>query len=364
MVVTDSVKWSGDEEIAPILVRTQVDQAFWDAVERVDLRLGHETFVERVSAAAEDTANPWLVRVNALRVLAQRGATGELPVYTEAINDKDERIRLAAVTAMREFLTLREHVAVEILEAALHDSSPRVVSAALQMYGDRDPVPLRELVARNKDRDIQKIATDLIRAAEERGAPLARKDTLGTLERISAAGPSLTYRPTRRWPQWNASVGDVYVTAPKSKKAVLIASSVEVVNDVVPAFFTNDGVKLIYEQNRQVHARILATGKDTVIANGIAPRVLPFSNDVIYMTEVPAKRTETPNSVGLKYEVWKIPAAGGQATSIGQLNSIALNELNGNYATVRWSRIREQEGTFTLSGQMIDPFTLPSPFGK
>src|SRR5207253_3266091 len=122
-------------------------------------------------------------------------------------------------------------VAVEILEAAFHDPSPRVVSSALQMFGDRDPAPLRELLARNKDRDIQKIATDLLRAAEERGASLARKDTLGTLERVSSAGPTLTYRPTTRWPNWNASVGDVYVTAPNSKKSVLVASGIEVVND-------------------------------------------------------------------------------------------------------------------------------------
>ena len=76
-----------------------------------------------------------------------------------------------------------------------------------------------------------------------------------------------------------------------------------------------------------------------------------------------SRRSETPNSFGLKYEVMRIPAAGGAAASIGQVGASALNANKGNYSTLRWARIEEQEGTFFLVGEMIDPYKLPSPFG-
>lgn len=362
-MVADSIKWNGDEDLAPLLVRREMGNEELGAAERIEMRLGNSEFIDRLSVVAEDTTAPWLVRVNALRLLANRGAVGELSVFSALLHDKDERVRIADVSAMREFLTLREQTAVEILEYALHDPSPRVVTAALQMFGDRDPAVLRELVAQTKDPDIKKIATDLIHAAEERGAPLAAKDTLGTLERSTGTGLTITFRPTTRWKNWDAAVGDVYLTQNK-KKPVLVARNVEEVENVVPAFITSDGKTLVYETNREIHAYDIATGADKKIVDGIAPRVLPFTNDVIFLTEVRDKRSETPNSFGLKYDVNRIPAAGGTATKLGQIGAKALNDLNGNYSTVRWARIREQEGTFLLTGDMIDPFTLPSPFGQ
>jgi hypothetical protein len=60
----------------------------------------------------------------------------------------------------------------------------------------------------------------------------------------------------------------------------------------------------------------------------------------------------------------RLPIAGGTPVSIGQLTAGALNELKGNYATVRWSRVQEQEGSFFLIGDEFDAFKLPSPFGE
>lgn len=364
MVAPDSLKWEGDADLAPILVKPELTRLVMDAAERVEMRLGNSEFIERLSVIAEDTANPWLVRVNALRLLANRGAVGELPVFSALMRDHDERVRIATVSSMREFLALREQTAVEILEFAFHDESIHVQMAALQMFGDRDPEPLRDLAARTRYPDVKKIAIDLVRAAEERGAPLVEKDTAGTLERVSSAGPILTYKPTQRWKHWDASTGDLYVAVPGSKKPQLVASGVEVVANVVPAFFTSDGRTLVYELHREIHSRDMATGADKKIADGIAPRILPFTNDIIFMTEVRAKRSETPNSFGLRYDVNRVPAIGGTATVLGQVGAQALNDLHGNYSTVRWTRIRENEGNFTLTGDLKEPFTLPSPFGQ
>jgi hypothetical protein len=110
--------------------------------------------------------------------------------------------------------------------------------------------------------------------------------------------------------------------------------------------------------------RDLTTNADRKLAAGIAPRILPFTTDVIYLREVRGKRSETPNSFGLKYDVLRQPTVGTDtAKVVGQIGAQALNNQKGNYATVRWMRIREDEGAFYLVGDMIEPFKLPNPFG-
>jgi flavin-binding protein dodecin len=363
MTVTEPVDWNGDPDLAPVLVRPQLGTVEMAAANRVEMRIGALEFRERLGVVVEDTTAHWLVRLNALHLLANRGATGELPVFVTALQARDERVRIGAVSNLREFVSVRPRAATEILVYALRDSSIRVQTAALQMLGDRDVDALREFLKRTQNRDVRAIALDLVRAAEERGAPLVAKDSLGTLERVTANGATLTFRPTQRWTRWDAAVGEVSVTLP-GKKPIVIAAGVEQVGNVVPAFFSSDGKTLVYEVNREIRARDLASGADRKLADGIAPRMLPFTDDVIYFVEVRAKRGETANSFSLKYDVMRVPLAGGTPASIGQVNARALNELKGNYSNVRWSRVQEQEGDFVLVGEMMDPFPLPSPFGE
>jgi len=364
MVVTGPVEWNGDPDLAPLLVRPELGTLEMGAADRIEMRIGALEFRERLGDVVEDTTAPWLVRLNAINLLANRGATAELPVFATALRSSDERVRVAAVSAMREYMSIRPDAAIDILAYALHDPSPRVLTAALQMLGDRDVDVLREFLQRPQlNREVRTIALDFLRAAEERGAPLEVKDSMGTLERTTATGIKVSFRPTQRWSHWDAAVGDVTVTLP-GKKPVLIASGVEVVGKVVPAFIDTAGKTVVYEVNREIHARDLVTGADRKLADGVAPRMLPFSNDVIYFTEVRARRSETPNTFGLKYDVMRVPLTGGTASSIGQIIARALNDVKGNYSNIRWSRVQEQEGSFVLVGDMIDPFTLPSPFGE
>lgn len=362
-VAPDSVVWNGDADLAPVLRKGQLTPFVLAGAERVEQRLGPDEFADRLSIVAEDTVNPWIVRVNALKLLATRGALEQLPVFNEALHDPLEIIRIAAVNDMREYMGVQPAAATRFLVVALNDPSSRVQAGALQLLGDRDLDALRGYYNRTTNPELRTIALDIIRTAEERGAPLVPKDSSGTLEREAASGVTVTFKPTERWRDWDAAVGEVYVKLP-GKKAELVASGVEAVANVVPAFVTSDGKNLVYEVNREVHVRDLATGTDRKLADGIAPRILPVSNDVIYMVEVKGKRTITPNSVGMKFDVMRIPLAGGTATSLGQINDIALNELHGNYATVRWARISETEGNFDLVGDRIEPFKLPSPFGS
>lgn len=363
MVVDGPVSWQGDEDLAPVLVRPEMGNLEMEAAERVMMRLGVTEYEERLGVLVEDSAAPWLVRLNGLKLLAARGALSQMASFGVALKASDERVRVAAAAHMREFMSIRPEAAIEILRFALKDPSHRVQTAALQVLGDRDIASLREFLPHAKNPDVRKITLDLIQAAEERGAPMVAIDTLGTLERATATGAKLTFRPTLRWPHWHAALGDVFVALP-GKKAVLVARGVEQVGNVVPAFFTAEGTTLVYEINREIHARDLTTGADRKLADGIAPRILPFTNDVIFFAEVRNKRTETPNSFGFKYDVLRVPVAGGTPAVVGQVGASALNDLKGNYSTVRWSRIEEQEGNFYLVGEMINSFQLPSPFGQ
>ncbi|MGQ0813283.1 MAG: hypothetical protein ACT4O1_02325 [Gemmatimonadota bacterium] len=362
MEITEPVTWRGDEDLAPVLVRPTLTAEVMAAAERVEMRVGPTAFIDRLGAVVEDTTAHWLVRLNALRLLASRGAIGELPTFAIALDAADERVRIAAVSAMREFLAIRPEPAIAVLARGLEDPSPRVQTAALQVLAARDVELVRAYYERARDKNLRAIALDLIQVAEERGAPMVAIDTAGTLERTTATGAKLTFKPTTRWPNWDAAVGAVIVTLP-GKKATVMASGVEVVANVVPAFFVAEGKTLVYELNREIHARDLDTGVDRKLADGIAPRILPFTNDVLYFSENTSRRLTTPNSINTKYQVMRVPVTGGTPASIGEISARALNNLKGNYSTLRWSRIEEQEGNFYLVGEMIDDFRLPSPFG-
>jgi len=358
IVAPDSVVWAGDSILAPLLVKPLTPERE-KAAESAREALGHFDYLDRLADIAEDSTAPWLVRVNALRLMAPDEPTRQLPVFVELLNAPEEVIRLTVATSMKDIIARHPDAAIAILRRAAKDPSPRVQAAALEAIGERDVELLRDLSAHAADKSIRAVATDMLHAAEAHGAPLAQVDSAGTLERTTTDGTVLTFRPTERWPQWEAAVGELLV-APRGKAPVAVASGVEVVANVVPAFFTNEGKTLVYEANREIHARDLDTGADRKLADGIAPRVLPFSNDVIFVTEVRNKRSETPNGASMLFDVKRVPAAGGVVTTIGQMNANAANDVRGNYAAVRWARVSEEEGQFQLTGDNVLPFTLPS----
>lgn len=362
MVVTDSVIWDGDVDLAPLLRRPQLGSVEWGAAERIELRLGANEFTDRLGGIVEDTTAPWLVRLNAIRVLENRRAVNEIAAFGVAMRSSDERVRIASVAAMREFTGMNSSGARQILERGLNDPSPRVQTAALQVLADSDVPLLRSYLTRTKNVELRTIAIDLIRAAEERGTPLVPVDANGTLERMTATGAKVTFKPTRRFENWGAAVGDLMVTLPKGKP-VTVATGIEAVGNVVPAFFTSDGNSLAYEVNREIHARNLTTGADIKLADGIAPRILPFTNDVVYFAEARDKRVQTSHGFGLRYDVYRVPAAGGTPAAIGQVGTSMKNDVHGNYSPTRWSRIEEQDGDFYLAGDGIT-LKLPSPFAN
>jgi hypothetical protein len=121
---------------------------------------------------------------------------------------------------------------------------------------------------------------------------------------------------------------------------------------------------LVYEANREIRVRSLRDQADRKLADGVAPRVLPFTNDVIYFRELKDAGLKTPADIPFRYQVLRVSPAGGQATAIGELKTTARNLVKGNYSPVRWARVREVDGRFYVTGDAITDFELPSPFGS
>jgi hypothetical protein len=355
--------WNGDPEIAVLLRRSALGAREIEASERVELFVGPEEFIRRLATIAEDTSAPAVIRINALALLAHRTAVNELYAFGNALKSPHERVRMAAVTAMRDFLPAAPATAVAILDRALRDPNPRVQAHALELLSDRDVDILRDYYARSTNRELRGVALDLIRTAEDRGAMLEPRDSTGVLERTTGHGVVITFRPTQRWPQWDAAVGALYIRPPGAKQPVLVAQNVEVVNNVIPAFVANDSAALVYEVNREIHVRSLRDNTDRKLADGIAPRLLPFSNDVIFLSEIKDSGLSTPTDVPFRYQVIRSSLSGNQPAVVGEIKATARNTVAGNYSPVRWLRIRELNGKFYLVNDEIPEFELPSPFG-
>ncbi|HEY0809207.1 MAG TPA: HEAT repeat domain-containing protein [Longimicrobiales bacterium] len=360
--VPDSVVWNADPELAPVLRRGYLTERETEAAERIAQYIGVNEYIERLGEIAYDTANPWVVRANALKLLSDYPAVAELIVFRTALRAREERLRMTAVSAMKNYLLAAPSSAIAMLEVALDDPSPRVQQKALEILSDRDIDVLRRYVARTRNAELRGVAIDLVRAAEERGAPLTAKDSAGTLQRTTSAGITLSFRPTQRWPHWDVAVGELRLQMP-GKQPVVVASNVEVVGGVIPAFIAPDSGALFYEANREIRVRSLRDNSDRKLADGVAPRIFPFTNDVLFLREIGDRKTITPQGTPLRYEVVRMPLSGVGSKVIGQLGANAQNAVKGGASPVRWMRLREIDGRFYLVGETIKDFELPSPFG-
>lgn len=347
--------WTGDTLLAPILnagVMGLPQMAKADTLASV-----HADFDKRLAAVAEDSTAPPLVRSNAIMLLSDRRVQNIDP-FLAAMRATDDRVRASAVVGMRPFLNMWGTARTLLLDA-LKDPSALVQTKALETLGDGEPELLREYAARAQDASLRKIASDLVLAAEERGAALVAPDSSGRLERVSGSGYTIRFVPTSNWPQWNAAAGELHVG--KGKTLTRISDKVEAVGNVIPAFITAEGDKLVYEADRQIHLYDLKTNAHRVIGAGIAPRLMPFSQSLIYLRGKDPMLT--PQGSTLKYDVIRVELADLKETVVGQLTANAQHNRRGHYSPVRWMRVRESDGQFFLMGESIDPFRLPSPFG-
>lgn len=320
-----------------------------------------------------DTAMPAIAQANALLALGERRAADQITAFWFGLNAEDPIVRASAAVGLRGVLDAAERPAMGFLELALEDPDPQVQARALETLADADVELLRGYLARRPAPELEMIARNLVRVAEERGAPLepVAESSPGTgapvLARQSAAGPRLEFRPTRVWPQWDASIGELVIT-PVGGEPIVLARDVEVLRRVVPAFFSPDGRYVVYEADREVRIRDLATGADRLVDSGVAPRILPFTMDFVFLRkirEVPGEAgfTDEGPRTTILYEVVRGSFEDARLQTLGELTAEVRTSVAGSYSPVRWMRVRERYDGLYLEGPGVGAFMLPDPFG-
>jgi hypothetical protein len=361
--LSDPSRWQGDPRLYNILNVYPLADAQRDSLRLYTIE--HADYVDELLAhVVEDRYAPAEARVNALLILSERTATLQLPVFRAALDDDDPRVRAMAVSSMRRFVETRPEDALQLARMALQDSHADVQAQALHVLADREPALLRSYLADAATPELRSIADDLIRVAEERGAPLAGDEVTGTLARETSHGFAVRFTPRRHWPQWNAALGDVTVTA--GAGAPFTLPEIEAVAGVVPVFFAPDGDYLVYERNREIVVRSVTTGAERVVGQGMAPRALPFTNHFVFLREVEDARAELRQGTRMHYEVLRGSFAvetPAEPELLGTLTGLAAFAVHGAYSTVRWMRVEDRGGLFYLDGDNVETYALPDPFG-
>jgi hypothetical protein len=349
---------SDQARLRELLGKPYGSREFQSGVQALRLELGTLLF-DYLALDAGDPDLPAAARANALLALRDLGVV-RLGTFTAGYDSPDPTLRAAAVAALRIALDDPKTYAgaVEVLKRALEDRDGRVQAKALESLGDREAPVLRDFLAGKPPKELRPVAEQLLRAAEERGAPLAPVDSTGALAHTSLSGVRLAFKPTRRWPQWKTAAGELAVTPVKGKPTV-VASDVEVVANVLPVAVSPDGRYLAYEAGRKIHVRDLGKGSDTVLGDGIAPRAAPLAYGFIYLVQRPQQHREKDGDP-LEYDVkFAGYADRGEARTLGVLKATARTTLNGNASPARWMRIVEESGAFKIVGEGLVPFALP-----
>ena len=332
-----------------------------DSLRQLEQRTGMAWADTIADITEETTAHP-LLRANALTLLGRLRAPRYLILIQPRLADPDERVRLAAVGAAREFLSTRPEPAMRLLEIATRDSSIAVQARALEAMADRDVDLLRAWLRHGPAPALVPVVREVVAVAEERGAPLVPDPVTGILERRGPDGTTLRFRPVQRWLAWQTAVGRLELMSPRGVAS--LGEHVEVARDVVPAFFSRDGAFLVYESAREIFVHSRAAASTRSVGPGIAPRALPFTDDFVYVRAVQDSATEQGISVRLQYELVRASFAGTPSAHAGVIASVkamARFDVAGGASPARWMRIRETaDGAgFELVGMGIDPVPLP-----
>jgi hypothetical protein len=206
------------------------------------------------------------------------------------------------------------------------------------------------------------VATDLVELAESRGAPLGQSVDGSYRTTVQEGKPQIVFQPTWRDTLGQVEVGSLWIETPRARLLPL-SQRVEVVGGVVPAFLSPDRKWVVFETDREIWLRNLASGATRVVGRGIAPRPIPFTDDFVYLEEDAAARVERGDgATALTYHVLRAAFAAGVAERLGSVQAVARAERYAHASPARWIAVGESPEGFVLRGEAISTFLLPNPF--
>lgn len=332
---------------------------YLEALERLE-QMGPEADALLV-ALARDPSVKTTARANALSLLAERESPAALAALSTALlTEEIPRLRSAAVLGL-DRLADTSRVAANLIKTAVGDGSRAVRLNALQALEISEVETIRRVLESDGDREVRQVARQLVSLAESRGAPLAQ-DRRGAFRTTGGdTDPAIVFRPARLDSIAGHATGDLRIELPQGPDIPLTPAA-EVVAGVVPAFFSPDRSRVVFERDREIHVVDLSTREVVSVGPGIAPRLIPFTEDFVYLREIPDGRLEESGSTSIRYRVYRSgfgPAAAPEP--IGEIVARLRPELAGHYSPVRWMAVGESRDGFVLVGEGIRPFLLPAP---
>jgi hypothetical protein len=345
-------------EIREILATERSTPEYVEALSRLQ-EMGPEVDAVLVSLARDPSANT-TARANALALLADRGSPAALPTLGAALlTEEIPRLRIAAVFGLTR-LADTSLAAANLVKAAVSDPARSVRLNALQVLDIREVATMRRVIENDSDREVRAVAIQLVAIAESRAAPLAR-DRRGALRTTGTAeDPAIVFRPVRAEPVWGIATGDLRIELPQDRDIPLTASA-EVVGNVVPAFFSPDRSRAVFEGEREIRVVDLSRREIVTTGPGIAPRPIPFTNEFVFLREQEGGRTAFADSTRVRYWVYRSDFTGRTPELVGEMTAILKPEIRGHYSPVRWMVVGETPEDFVLHGQNVSPFPLPAP---
>ncbi|HEX2207247.1 MAG TPA: HEAT repeat domain-containing protein [Longimicrobium sp.] len=310
----------------------------------------------------EDESQDDNVRANSIVLLADRRALGSMHLLRRQLaSSPSDMVRAAAVRGLQVFAA-DSAGARNALRAAAGDPSALVRLNVLQKLDVEDAVLIRALLAREDDPRVRTIARQLLELLEARGARLVRdpRGDLRTSGRENA--PQIVFHPTWRDSLGGLEVGGLWVEMPGSTTLVPLAQDVEVVDGVVPAFFNVERTILAYEAGREIVIRDLRGGGTRIVGPGVAPRVIPFTDHIVYVRPQPDGYKPVGDAATVIYDVLRVPFRGGEPEVIGQLEARVRPQVHAGASPVRWMVVGEARNGFVLRGPGVTTFTLPGPY--
>lgn len=311
-----------------------------------------------LTALARERAVNTTVRANALILLAERHAPSALATLELALAPAaPSRLRAAAVLGLQR-LAPTSADARRLVRSALTDPSRNVRLNALTALDVADVEAMRALLEKERDSEVRQVAMQLISISEARGAPLA-SDQRGAL-RTTATGldPQLVFRPGPVDPLSGVSIGDLRLELPGALD-VPLTSTAEAMGGVVPAFFSADRARVVFETEGEIRVIDIPSRATRAVGPGLAPRVVPFADHFVFLRE----RARTPIAGGqameIRYGVFQADFEGGAAVEIGELRAETRGDRPTNYTPVRRMVVAETPEGAVLRGENITTFVLP-----
>ncbi|MBW3571992.1 MAG: HEAT repeat domain-containing protein [Gemmatimonadetes bacterium] len=310
----------------------------------------------------EDESRDDNVRANSVLLLADRRAPGSMRLLRRQLaSSPSEMVRAAAVRGLQRFAP-DSAGARNALRAAVGDPSAVVRLNVLQRLDVEEAALIRALLAREDDPRVRTIARQLLELLEARGARLMRdpRGDLRTSGREDA--PQIVFHPTWRDVLGGVEIGALWVEMPGSTTLVPLAQNVEVVDGVVPAFFDVARSVVAYEAGGEIRIRDLRTGGTRVVGRGVAPRVIPFTDHIVYVRPQPDGVRPAGDGATVAYDVVRVSLVGGEPEVIGRLEAQVRPDVHAGASPVRWMVVGETRSGFVLRGPGVTTFVLPGPY--